>query len=95
MINNIKLLVKRNIIIVIIAFILQGIWEYVVCGTYYNIEAIDNMTLLMVQATFGDVAITLFIFNLLILINKNLKWKMDVKDLVIIILFAFAATAFF
>jgi len=93
--KNLRILLKRNIGIAIIAFISQGIWEYVVCGTYYNVEAIDNMTLLMVQATMGDVAITLTIFNLLLVISKSIKWKMDIKDLVIIILYAFAATAFF
>ena len=85
----------RNTVLISITLLLQGIWEYVVCGTFYNTEVIDNMTLLMIQATIGDVGITLLIFNFLLLINRNLRWKMDVKDLSIIVLYSFAAAAFF
>lgn len=93
--NKVKVLIIRNIVVGMISLILQGIWEYVACGAFYDNHVVENMTALMIQATLGDVAITLVIFNLLILLNRNIRWKMDLKDLLIIVLYAFAATAFF
>lgn len=74
----------RNLIIALIAFVLQGTWEYAVCGTFYAVHDIDNMSRLMIEATAGDIGITLLIFNVMLLISRSIEHCMNGKDAVLI-----------
>lgn len=88
-------LIKRNIILSIISLLFQGFWEYVVCGYFYDVEAIPEMNRLMLEATFGDVLITLFIFNVMIVLYKSTSWRLNRRNIFGIILFGIAAAMYF
>lgn len=93
--NDAKFILKRNGLIVVISLILQGFWEYFVCGLFYDVKSIKNMTSLMFEATLGDVMITVVIFNFLLLINRSKNHTFDLKDNVIVCLYGFSAAMFF
>lgn len=83
-IDRIRRWFYRNLMVALIAFVLQGLWEYAVCGTFYAVHDIDNMTLLMIEATIGDIGITLLIFNVMLLVSKSVDHRMTGKDAVLI-----------
>ena len=68
--------IKRNLLVAFIALILNGIWEYSVCAVYYDNEVVTDMLRLMVEATLGDVIVTVLLFNTLLIFHRN-------KDLLI------------
>lgn len=86
---------KRNLVLIVVSFILQGAWEYIVCGVYYAVEIIPNMYQLMVEATVGDVLITMIVFNAIMLMSKSSEWQMNKRNVLGILLYGFAAAMYF
>ena len=87
-------------IISVIAFILQGIWEYVVCGPFYTTTIIDltGHTQLMLSATFGDMMMSVILYGVLVFVNNDVDWvnkKWRRHDYVITILYALFLSFYF
>jgi len=95
MVDKVKNILNRNLIIIVVSVILQGLWEYIVCGLFYDTESINNMTSLMVEATIGDVIITVTIFNLILIINRSGKHSLNFIDILIVCLYGFSAAMVF
>lgn len=88
-------ILKRNVILMIISFIFQGSWEYWVCGDFYNVEAIPQMYRLMIEATAGDVLVTLFIFNVMMILYRSSSWTMNMRNGLAIMMYGIAAAMYF
>lgn len=86
---------KRNVILIVVSAILQGIWEYWVCNNFYSSEVIQNMNRLMIEATIGDVVITIVIFNFLLLLYRDNSWKLNIRNFFGIVAYSFAAALYF
>ncbi|MDZ7673095.1 MAG: hypothetical protein U5K53_09755 [Halanaerobiales bacterium] len=87
-------------IFIVVELILQGAWEYAVCGVFYTMEGLGFIEhqLLMISATIGDVFIGLGLFIVLAYVNKNINWLLDTwerKDYVIIILYSILIAFYF
>lgn len=83
-----------------VELILQGIWEYSVCGIFYSIEgqAFVEHQLLMIQATVGDVFIALGLFVILAFVNYRSNWFLDLwerKDIIISLLYSVLIAFYF
>ncbi|GAA3653816.1 hypothetical protein [Asaccharospora irregularis] len=89
----------RNILVVaIVAFILQGIWEYSQCGRFYVIDDVTGHTRLMLSATFGDMNMSLILYMLLVVVNNDINWilkKWHRHDYIITILYALFLSFYF
>tara|TARA_Y100000588_G_scaffold205105_1_gene218922 strand:- start:58 stop:501 length:444 start_codon:yes stop_codon:yes gene_type:complete len=86
---------RRNLIVASTALILNAIWEYVVCAYFYDNDIVFNMSELMVEATLGDVAVTLLFFNLIMLIKKDETWNFEVYDYLNTAIYGVAAAFYF
>ncbi|GEM_PF-1852161 len=93
--RSLKIFLIRNFIVAVTSLVLHGIWEYVACGIFYAYGEIENMNRLMVEATIGDVGIALLIFNLLLLLRKDLKYKLTIKDYLIVVLYGIIGAYYF
>ncbi|WP_202708621.1 hypothetical protein [Sporosalibacterium faouarense] len=67
-----KSFIRNTVIVAIVAFILQFIWEYVQCGTFYTMDDLTGHTRLMMSATIGDMNMSIILYWLLIFINKDI-----------------------
>ena len=89
----------RNILVVaVIAFILQLIWEYVQCGTFFVVTDITGHTRLMLSATFGDMMMSVVLYMLLTVVNNDINWllnKWHKHDYVITILYSLFLSFYF
>jgi hypothetical protein len=89
----------RNILVVaIVAFILQLIWEYAQCGRFYVVDEVTGHTRLMISATFGDMNMSLVLYMLLIIVNNDVNWilkKWHKHDYVITILYGLFLSFYF
>jgi hypothetical protein len=89
----------RNILFVaVIAFILQGIWEYAQCGRFYVVDDVTGHTRLMLSATFGDMNISLVLYMLLVAVNNDINWflkKWHSHNYVITILYSLFLSFYF
>lgn len=86
---------KNIITVIIISFILQYGWEYLQCGIFFNMNTNSPFMLI---AVFSDVAITLFLYAILAIVNKDWNWlskSLDTKDYTIIILYALLTSFYF
>lgn len=92
-----KTFLRNLVIIAIIAFILQGIWEYTVCGLFYTMSDL-NHTRLMLSATFGDMMMSLILYVLLVFVNDDIDWvtkNWKRHDYVIMTLYALFLSFYF
>lgn len=65
----------RNILVIsVIAFILQLIWEYGQCGTFFIVDDLTGHTRLMLSATFGDMNMSIILYIILVFINNDINW---------------------
>ena len=89
----------RNILVVaVIAFILQLIWEYVQCGTFFVVTDVTGHTRLMLSATFGDMMMSVVLYMLLTVVNNDINWflnKWHKHDYVITILYSLFLSFYF
>ena len=89
----------RNILVVaIVAFILQLIWEYAQCGRFYVVDEVTGHTRLMLSATFGDMNMSLVLYMLLVVVNNDINWilkKWHKHDYVITILYGLFLSFYF
>ncbi|SJZ37702.1 hypothetical protein [Selenihalanaerobacter shriftii] len=91
----------RNLLgVIIISFILHGIWEYVQCETFYTMSGQSSVqhTRLMWSATIGDIGIAVVLFLILTFINGNSNWLMkqwERKDIIVSILYALFVSFYF
>jgi len=86
---------KQNLLVALISLLLNGIWEYAVCTYFYDNDIVSNMEILMIQATFGDVVITLFFFNLLMFFKNGEKWVFKTYDYFNLSIYGIAAAFYF
>ncbi|KUO59463.1 MAG: hypothetical protein APF84_19345 [Gracilibacter sp. BRH_c7a] len=88
----------RNLaLIAVVAFILQGIWEYTVCGLFYTMSNLGH-TRLMLSATFGDMVMSIALYGLLVFVNRDVNWvnkKWRRHDYVITTLYALFLSFYF
>ncbi len=92
-----KTFLRNLVIIAIIAFVLQGIWEYTVCGLFYTMSDL-NHTRLMLSATFGDMMMSLILYVLLVFVNDDVDWvtrNWKRHDYVIMTLYALFLSFYF
>jgi len=95
-----KYFLRNILIVIIVSLIFQGLWEYWVCGTFYAMDDTNSTEhlLLMVSATFGDMVMSVILFCLLAVLNKNSNWllhRWSSKDRVIMILYALFLSFYF
>jgi len=82
--------IKRFALIVIIAFILNLIWEYSHASLYSSQMLADNYNLTLIRASIGDIVnIFLFFIIISVIVHKNLKWINKPKGLDYILLIVF------
>jgi len=86
---------KRNILVAFIALLLNGIWEYVVCAYFYDNTSVSNMGKLMIEATAGDVAVTILFFNFIVMMRGDAKWVFDRYDYLNLSIYGIAAAFYF
>lgn len=67
-------LIRNTIIISLVAFILQLIWEYGQCGLFYTMDDLTGHTRLMMSATIGDMNMSIILYWLLVFINEDINW---------------------
>lgn len=92
-----KVLIKNILVISIIGFILQYIWEYLQCGIFYTMPNKSPSTL-MISATLGDVAITILLYIIIALSSRRFSWithKWDLKEITIMILYSLFVSFYF
>jgi len=89
----------RNILVVaVIAFILQLIWEYAQCGAFFVVDDLTGHTRLMLSATIGDMNMSIILYVLLAFINEDINWllsKWNKHDYVITILYGLFLSFYF
>jgi len=69
-----KSFIRNTVIIAVVAFILQLIWEYVQCGVFYTTADLTGHTRLMMSATIGDMNMSIVLYWLLVFVNKDVNW---------------------
>jgi len=87
--------IKRNLIVAFTALVLNAIWEYAVCAYFYNGDVVFNMGELMVEATLGDIGVTLLFLNMIILLRKEKSWTFITYDYVNLSAYGIAAAFYF
>lgn len=88
----------KILVVIIISFILQYLWEYWQCGIFYNMEVDPLHSFLMWSATFGDVMMTVGLYLLLSVINKDFNWilnRWDIKEYLFMLLYALFFSFYF
>lgn len=88
------------LIIALVALTLQYAWEYYQCGIFYDVPLSDlqSHSRLMASATFGDVNMTVILYLLLAIVNRDYDWinkSWDLKEYVIIILYGLFLSFYF
>ncbi len=89
---------KKIAVVVVVSFILQYLWEYWQCGIFFAMEPDPFHSLLMWSATFGDVVMTVGLYLLLSVINKNLHWIIQpwaIKEYLFMLLYALFFSFYF
>jgi len=86
---------RRNLIVAFTALVFNALWEYVVCAYFYDNDIVFNMGELMVEATFGDVGVTLLFFNIVLLLRKDKSWIFSVYDYFNVAVYGIAAAFYF
>lgn len=89
---------SKILVVIIISFILQYLWEYWQCGIFYNMGADPLHSLLMWSATFGDVMMTVGLYLLLSAINKDFNWilnRWDIKEYLFMLFYALFFSFYF
>lgn len=85
-----KKLFKNILIISIVSLILHYAWESWQCDIFYTMGNTINHTRLMASATLGDILMTIVLYIILAIVNKNSNWiieRWSLKDFLIIILY--------
>jgi len=93
-----KNFIRNILVIALIAFILQLIWEYGQCGTFFIVDDLTNHTRLMLSATFGDMMMSVVLYILLVFINDDTNWilkKWHKHDYVITLLYSLFLSFYF
>ncbi|MDF1618308.1 hypothetical protein [Petrocella sp. FN5] len=91
-------LLIQTFIVAVVAFIIQLIWEYSQCGTFYIMDDLTGHTRLMISATVGDMNMSIVLLWMLMFINKNVSWlkgKWHRHDYVIMVFFALFLSFYF
>lgn len=93
-----KSLARNTIVIAVVAFIFQLAWEYIQCGIFYIMDDLDGHTRLMINATIGDMNMSIILYWILAYSNKNINWiieKWHRHDYVITILYGLFLSFYF
>ncbi|RKD31229.1 hypothetical protein [Thermohalobacter berrensis] len=93
-----KNFIKNVVVVAVVAFILQLIWEYVQCDIFYTMDESTNHTRLMFSATFGDMMMSVVLYGLLAFVNKDVNWilkKWNRHDYIITTLYALFLSFYF
>lgn len=95
---SIKKFLYQTIIVALIAFLLQLIWEYAQCDIFYVTDDITGHTRLMISATIGDMNMSIILIWMLMFINKDVSWligKWHRHDYVIMVFYALFLSFYF
>lgn len=93
-----KTITRNTVVISIVAFVLQMIWEYAQCSYLYELNDLTGHTRLMLSATVGDTNMSIILYWILIFINKNVNWiveKWHRHDYIITTLYALFLSFYF
>lgn len=87
-----KKLLLFLLVLIVVSFIFNGIWEYGQCGIFYSVNGevgFNNYDLLTNRIVL-DIIITLIMFAIMTVINLDWKWFLnwDYKDTFIMIFFS-------
>lgn len=86
---------RRNLIVAFTALVFNALWEYVVCAYFYDNDIVFNMGELMVEATLGDVGVTLLFFNIVLFFRMDSSWIFSVFDYFNVAIYGIAAAFYF
>lgn len=95
---KLKDFMKNLLTIAIVSFIFQLAWEYWACGLFYRMNSSTDYNKLLASATFGDINMTLGLYLLLSIVNKDVNWfikKWSSKEFTIIILYSLFFSFYF
>jgi hypothetical protein len=90
--------IKNIIVVAVVAFTLQLIWEYAQCDIFYTMNELTNGTRLMLSATFGDMMMSIILYGLLAFVNTDVNWilkKWHRHDHIITMLYALFLSFYF
>jgi hypothetical protein len=87
--------IKRNLIVGSISLVLNALWEYAVCAYFYDNEIVSNMWKLMIEATIGDMFVTVILFNIVIMFKKDKKWLFKPYDYFNLSIYGVASAFYF
>lgn len=69
-----KSFIRNTLVVAIVAFIFQLVWEYVQCGYFYTMDDMTGHTRLMLSATIGDMNMSIILYWILSYVNKDINW---------------------
>lgn len=72
-----KSFIRNTIVIAIVAFLFQLVWEYMQCGIFYTMDDMTGHTRLMLSATIGDMNMSIVLYWILSYINRDINWIID------------------
>jgi len=93
-----KSFIRNTIVVAVVAFIFQFIWEYIQCGVFYIIDNLTDHNRLMISATIGDMNMSIILYWLLAYVNTDINWILDKwkkHDYIITILYALFLSFYF
>lgn len=78
-------------VLTLTAFTLHIIWENVQAPLYLWYESFAQHLGVCFLATFGDIAITLFVYAIIALLKNNIYWieELNKKDILVLVIMAF------
>lgn len=78
-------------VLTLTAFTLHIIWENVQAPLYLRYESFTQHLGVCFLATFGDIAITLFVYVIIALLKNNIYWikELNKKDILVLTILAF------
>jgi len=96
--TELKKFIRNILVIGLVALIFQYAWESWVCDIFYTMSPTTNYIRLLASATFGDVNMTLGLYILLSIVNKNLNWFLErwgIKEYTIFVLYSLFLSFYF
>ncbi|WBW95024.1 hypothetical protein [Oceanirhabdus sp. W0125-5] len=85
-------------LITVLSLFFHSIWEYFQCEVFYDVEDSTGHIFLMLSATFGDIMMTVILYLILSIVNKDCVWflyRWELKEYIIIILYSLTFSFYF
>jgi hypothetical protein len=95
--NVMKTLLRNTAIIALISFALNYAWEYWQCSIFYVMPS-ESIPSLMISATVGDVLLSVALYIIIALADKDLDWilfRWSFREYAVMILYSLSSSFYF